>query len=236
MNHLSRLALLMAAFIILSFLLGCEDKITVNVPPPSVENSPPKILLSGPEFDPGNPVQAPLPRIWVLASDPDGADDIAAVFFHIKSITLNSLIVRPDSATEECRIIHYADMDTINIMPLLESMVFTNDISLSKFNGVYYHYIDYYNLTPGGISAQSSTFGQQVKECSYGTDYNLYLERFGLYPPALPAARDVHVTRADFSLTDISITVYDQSGATDTAVFPDLEVFFTNSLEEEILP
>jgi hypothetical protein len=222
-------------FILLS-MIGCEDEIIVNVPPQTEENSPPVILLSGPEFDPSEPIQGPLEKIWVLASDPDGADDIAAVIFRIDTITLNSMIIRPDSATEECRRIHYADNDTINIMPFLETTVFTIEISLYRQNSLHSFYATYPAFFPNQMSALSPYFGRTVKDCSYGGDYNLYLDRFGMYPPAIAVARDVHVTRIDLSLHDISITVYDQSGATATVEYPDLEVFFTNATEEATLP
>jgi hypothetical protein len=227
----------MTALFLLLSLLGCEDKITVNLPSETTENSPPIIHMSGPEFDPNTPILGPIRKLWVVASDPDGEDDIAAVIFSIETIVLNSLIVRPDDAAEACRIVHYADMDTINIIPLLTTGTFTMHIPLYGSRGFYHtYYLDYHELTPNGLRSQSNVFGSRVKDRSCGGDYDLYLDQFGLYPPALPAARDVYVTRADFLLKNMAITVYDHSGATATAAFPDLEVYFTNHLEEQTLP
>lgn len=144
--------------------------------------------------------------------------------------------MRPDSATEECRRIHYADNDTINIMPFLTATAFTIEFPLYRQKSIHAFYATYQAFFPNQMSALSPYFGRTVKDCSYGGDYDLYLDRFGMYPPALAVARDVHVTRVDLSLHGISITVYDQSGATVVRTYPDLEVYFTNSTEEATLP
>ena len=227
----------LAAGLAAAIVMGCEGDTTVRVVPVTVENSPPVILSSTPDFDDGERFEGGAPDLWIVPSDPDGADDIAAVFFHIDTVTLNSLIVRPDSAPEPCRRVNYSDMDTINVWPLLNSTAFEMNTPLSRLgSGAYAVYLDYFDLTDGGLVGWADEFGPQVKGCGSGLDYNLFFEAFGLYPPALPAPRDVHVTYADFTLRGVTFTVYDHAGATATRTYPDLSVYFTNPTEEATLP
>lgn len=224
-----------AGFAIAVSVTGCGDDITIT---PFVENRPPQILLSGPEYETTDPIKAPLPAPWVLATDPDGADDIAAVVLNIESITLNSVIVRPDDAREECRRPYYADNFTIDIMPYLDKQTFRVDnLPLGSGNGGFYGASLTYNLlTEGGLGNHGDVFGPAVKSCRWGSDYLYMLEHFGLYPPALVIPRDAYVTYADLSVSGITMTVYDWSGETVTAAFPDLRGFFTNSTEERTPP
>jgi hypothetical protein len=173
----------------------------------------------------------------VLATDPDGADDIAAVVLKISSIRLVSLIVRPDDATLECARPFYVPMDTINVLPYLKKQLFSANQPLRRGDqGTYAAYLSYSLLTEGGISNHGDEFGQYVKPCRYGDDYLYLVERFGLYPPALPLPRDVYVTYAEFFISGISITAYDQSGTTATVTFPDFYAVYTNSVEDQTLP
>ena len=215
------------------FGVGCGDEVVVNPPP---GNSPPRILLSGPELDAVNPIRGPLPTLWVIPSDPDGADDIAAVVLKVGTVTLNSMIVRPDSAEARCVWVHYAPMDTIDVLPFMTKRTFEVLLPLRNDAGVYGSGLYYWTLTEGGLMAHSPVFGPYVKDCYSGVDYQYYLERGGLYPPAIAVPRDVHITYASLSLADISITVYDQSGATATATYPNVTVIFSNYKEDQVLP
>jgi hypothetical protein len=207
------------------------------VPAPTVENSPPTILLSGPEITPGERIRGPVSPLWIIPGDRDGADDIAVVRLEIESAVLTSLIVRPDSVSEPCRLVHYADMDTIDVMPLLSTTTFHSEFIVTRgSNGVYGRGLGYTDLIRGGLVDYAEEFGPRVKNCWSGSDHNLYFETFGLYPPAIPAARDVHVTYAEFSLSGVTFTVHDQSGASATVTFPDFTVYLTNGLEEATLP
>jgi len=229
-----KLAALTAAVVVFS-VGGCDNSNTVTGPEEEA-NSPPTIILSGPEYDPGQRIPGPSPMLWVVAGDPDGAVDIATVFLHVDTVTLNESIVRPDSIPEPCRWVNFSDNDTINVMPLLTTTTFKVERPLSVSLGVYGRTLSYADLIPGGLRSYAPEFGGWVKDCWSGSDYRLFFETFGLYPPALPAARDVHVTYVDLSLKGIRITVYDQSGASATQTFPDFDVFFTTGLEEATLP
>jgi hypothetical protein len=59
---------------------------------------------------------------------------VAAVFFHIDTVTLNSLIVRPDSAPEPCRRVNYSDMDTVNVWPFLNSTTLEMNTPLTRLS------------------------------------------------------------------------------------------------------
>jgi hypothetical protein len=225
----------LAAFVVLISATGCDDdNITITKP----GNRPPQILLSGPEYDDSEPLEAPLPMPWVVVADADGEADIAAVVLRISNARLVSVIVRPDDFQEECRKPFYADMDTIDIGHFLEKTEFrvSDQLLWKGTNGAYQAYLGYNVLTENGLGAHGNVFGPSVKDCRWGLDYLYMIEEFGLYPPALSAPRDVYVTYAEFVVSGISITAYDQSGASVTESFPDFRGYFTNDLEERTLP
>ncbi len=219
-------------------LSACKDNITVSEPNESnPPNRPPLIRLWGPEYDTTSPIKAPL-QLWVLATDPDGVEDIAAVMLRISKVSLVSLIVRPNDPTDQCIHVYYAPFDTINVLPYMNKMNFTvhNEALYRTEVGVYTAYLTYDLLSEGGISAHGDVFGQSVKQCIWSYTYNYSIEFFGLYPPALPAPRDVFVTYAEFSISGISITAYDQSGDSATVKFPDFRGIFTNGMEDQTPP
>jgi hypothetical protein len=230
-----RTVIMFARFGILASLSACSDKYTtVQVE----ENRPPKILLWGPEYDTAAHIKAPLPQPWVLATDPNGADDIAAVVLKVSSVTIVSLIVRPDDPGEECSRPFYAAMDTIDLFPYLRRQTFSipNQPLQRGNDGVYTASLSYRLLTEGGIGNHGDAFGQFVKFCRWGYDYLYMIEQFGLYPPALSTPRDVYVTYAEFFVSGMSITVYDQSGVPATVGFPDFYGIFTNTTEDQTPP
>jgi len=202
-----------------------------------MKTKPPQIILWSQEFNINEPVEAPIPPLWVVAGDKDGPEDIVTAVLNISSIKLNKLIVRPDDSTQECSRPFYADMDTINVKPYLKTDTFSVNQTIliqegQKFNAS----LTFSLLTGGGLEKDGDVFGQSVKPCRWGTDYLYMVEHFGLYPPALSAPRDVYVTYAEFLLKGITITVYDQAGASATHKFPDFYCYFTNPLEKQTLP
>jgi hypothetical protein len=226
----------LAVFGISLSISACSDNnIAFNQTP---ENRPPKILISGDDYNAGSHIKAPLPQLWVVASDPDGADDIAAVVLKISNISLVSLIVRPDDSTQECSRPFYAPMDTINVLPFLKKQRFSVPKQPLRRGdqGAYSAFLSYDLLTEGGISQHADEFGQGVKFCRWGYDYLYMIEQFGLYPPALPSPRDVYVTYTELFLSGISITAYDQSGASVAVTFPDFYAVFTNTTEDQTPP
>ena len=231
-----RSAIMFAGFGFLLSISACGDNITITQA--RQDNRPPTILVQGADYEPGAHIRAPLPQLWVIATDPDGADDIAAVVLSISSISIVSLIVRPDDSSEVCRRPFYAPMDTINILPYLTKQVFSiPNLPLNRSGqSVYSSYLSYTLLTEGGISSHGVTFGQDVKTCRWGFDYLYMIEDFGLYPPALPTPRDVYLTYAEFSISGIRFTIYDQSGATASVTFPDFYAVFSNSMEDQTPP
>jgi hypothetical protein len=235
-----RTLLLWVGIAILLSISGCIDK-TEIIPDDAIEhptNRPPKILLSGPVYDSSAHFKNLLPQPWVIVGDSDGPNDIATVVLNVSSIKLVSIIVRPDDSTQPCSTPFYAPMDTINVLPYLKKQTFSipNQALQQGGNGVYTAYLSYSLLTEGGLVNDANVFGQVVKSCRSGYDYLYMIEHFGLYPPALPSARDVYVTYVEFLISGISITVYDQSGASATVTFPDFYGVFSNSTEDQIPP
>jgi len=228
--------IMIGGLIVLLCVSACTDNIT-NVQAGGGANSPPQILLSGPDYVAGARIKSPLPQPWVIAADPDSADGIVAVVLKISSISLVSLIVRPDDSTLECSRPFYASMDTIDVLPYLKKQTFSVLQPLVQSNdGAYHAYLSYNLLSEGGIVNHGDVFGQVVKPCRYGDDYLSMVEHFGLFPPALPVPRDVYVTYAEFSISGITFTAYDRSGATATVTFPDFIGIFTNSTEDQTPP
>ena len=229
-----RLAFTLIVFGILVSLSGCDDNITITQ---TQENRPPKILLWGYDYETTEPISGPLNGPWVLPADPDGIDDIAAVILRFSSVTITSLIVRPDDASQVCRRPFYADMDTIDILPYLNKSIFSvTDPLYRREDGVYKSYLIYSLLTEGGLGNHGNVFGKSVKSCYFGQNYQYMNEDFGLYPPALPSPRDVFVTYTEFIISGVSIIVYDQSGDTASVSFPDIRVIFSNATEDQTSP
>jgi hypothetical protein len=230
-----RFVVVSSAIILMVAATGCENNdFTLNSP----DNRPPQIILSGPDYDTSAPLEEPLPSPWVVVGDPDGSEDIAAVVLRVSRVELLSVIVRPDDAGQECSRPFYADMDTIDVRPFLETTEFEIEANLlyREQTGRYGSSLSYYELTQGGLGPHSDVFGEWPKGCRWGVDYLYMVEHLGLYPPAIPVPRDVYVTRADFRISGISITAYDQSGASATVTFPDFRGYFTSDLEKRVLP
>lgn len=225
-------------FSIIVIMSGCMETTTNIFDDENRNNRPPEILLSGPAYDSLSHFKMAAPQLWVVAGDIDGSDDIAAVVLNISKVKIISLIVRPDDSTKECSIPFYADLDTIDITPFLKKSTFniTNRGIGRSENGVYTAYLYYNILTEGGIAKHGDVFGEYVKGCSSGYSYLDRIEHLGLYPPALPWARDVYVTYAQFLVSGISISVYDQSGASASVDFPDFYITFSNTKEDQTLP
>jgi hypothetical protein len=241
-NKMKNTKLLIFGIGIIIFLQvsGCSDEITNNSynDIKYQDNQPPSIILWGPEIDSLSHFNYPLPQPWVVVGDPNGSDDIAAVVLRISKISIVSLIVRPDDSTEECSIPFYAPMDTINVLPYFRKQSFSvpNQVMRKGIDGNYYDYLDYYLFTEGGIVKNGDVFGPAVKQCRSSTDYLYMVEQFGLYPPALPLPRDVYVTYAEFLISGLSITVYDQSGESASVSYPDFYGRFSNWTEDQISP
>jgi len=225
---------------ILLSLSGCSDKITnvISTEGTHQTNRPPKILLWGPVYDSLAHFKDPLPQPWVIVGDSDGAADIAAVVLNISSIKIVSLIVRPDDSTLAYSFPYYAPYDTINVFPFLRTRTFSvPNLILGQISSDYYAaYLSYSILSGGGIVNDGAVFGPVVKSTRSGYDYLYMVEHFGLYPPALSSPRDVYVTYAEFLVSGISITVYDESGATATVKFPDFYGTFSNFTEDQTPP
>lgn len=224
---------------IFTLISGCVET-TTNIFEDNAkgENHPPQILLSSHEYDSLSQFKNEMPIPWVIVGDEDGQDDIAAVVLNIEKINIVSLIVRPDDSTNECSTPFYADMDTIDVTPFLKKMTFniSNKGIHRGNNGVYSAYLYYFVLTDNGIESHGDVFGASVKPCYSGYTYLTMFEHFGLYPPALPAPRDVYVTYVKLFISDISITVYDHSGASASVKFPDFYGIFSNPSEDKFLP
>ena len=239
MKQRGKLALWLGITIFLS-LAGCNDKSTTvevndNARP---ENRPPKIILWGPTYDSLEQFKGSLPQPWVIVGDSDGSGDIAGVVFRISKVKLVSLIVRPDDSTKDYSIPFYAPYDTINVMPYLKKQTFnvTDQILQRASDATYGAALYYETLTEGGIANDADVFGPFVKQTRSGYDYLYMTEHFGLYPPALPSPRDVYVTYAKLLISGMSITVYDQSGASATVSFPDFYAIFSNFTEDQTPP
>ncbi|MEQ8359620.1 MAG: hypothetical protein RH860_09050 [Cytophagales bacterium] len=226
--------LLFLSFLI-PFLYSCKDD---DDTAPLEENAVPQILISGPEYDTINPIEAPIEELWVIATDADGAEDIAAVILNISEINLEELIVRPDDSTEICRLPYYSDNDTINIFPYLNKTSFSivNQPLIRTISNRYYFQLYYQVLCDGGFLKQHNSFGDWVKSCTNSDTYKYSIEQFGLYPPLIDDARDVFVTYAKFSVKGIRIDVFDHSGSSSSKNFPDLSCYFSNSMEDQTLP
>lgn len=226
--------LLFLSFLI-PFLYSCKDD---DDTAPLEENAVPQILISGPEYDTINPIAAPLQSLWVIATDADGPEDIAAVILNISEIKMEALIVRPDDSTEICRLPYYSDNDTINLLPYLNKTSFSivNQPLSRSFDNSHYAYLNFHIFSDGGLIKQHNSFGDWVKDCTNSDTYKYSIEQFGLYPPLIEAAQDVYVTYAKFRVKGIRIDVFDHSGASSSKSFPDFTCYFSNSMEDQTLP
>ncbi len=223
-------------FLLIPFFYACNDDDEGTAP--VEENAVPQILISGPEYDTINPIEAPFQNLWVIATDADGPEDIAAVTLNISEIVLEELIVRPDDSTANCRLPYYSDNDTINILPYLNKTSFSivNEPLSKSFDNSHFAYLNYHVLCDGGLFKQHNSFGDWVKDCISSDIYKYSIEQFGLYPPLIDNAQDIYVSYAKFSLKGIRIDVYDHSGASSGKTFPNFSCYFSNMMEDQTLP
>lgn len=246
---INRLFILILGAILVVGFASCDDAeetIVVNSILEEAPNSPPRIILQGPDYASGSleliAFDTP-PEFFVLVADADGLEDISTVFFGIDSLIVYDVIVRPDSSSSASnRCDHapsYANPDTINIMPLIPS-VFpgVKNIPMEPLLGSYYMSPPLCRTRSGfeqfpcptfpNISEASSTFSRPSKCVGFGIDYF----HFVINPPAPDTAIDVFVTYVDVEYAGISVTVYDAAGASATTTFPNLRIVYTTEQEK----
>ncbi len=227
-----------AAVLSFCFLtLGCGDTVKVtNVLP--FTNQPPTIVAQGPAYGPG-PIDigrqgAPAP--YIIVADPNGVSDIAETFFKIDTAIVHGMIAR------HCAFVTYNPSDTIDVLPLIPP-TFTDVVLCVMPQQRTLFSIDPFPLFPGfayGCSAfppirtASASFGPPLVGCV--SNDNDRLVSFGVYPPAVSSPIDISITYLDVEYRGISATVYDASGATAVARWPNLRIIYTTEKERGVAP
>ncbi len=231
---------------------GCEDNITVEVPPQQGVNKPPKFIMQGPEYPSGKiefvgseyQIREAGPTFFVLVVDENGLDDIAAVFLNVDSILVQRVIARPDSSRTTCAAPSYADLDTFDVMPyipisslpgIINRPMSRQSTGFYAFGGFAFGALTYNNFRSQGLWAwdPSGVIGPPVKCCTCGP---VSLEHFGVYPPAVPSPEDILITYVEFEFRGISITAYDAGALSATTTFPDLRLIYAMTEEQNAAP
>jgi hypothetical protein len=231
---------------------ACDDKEEVVLNASLEEtNKPPLIVAKGPEFSGGEVAvvgRTAFESFWVLVADPNGLDDVSAVFLEIGGIHLNAVVCRRDSSTappNECD--HGPSYKTNDILDI--SSAFPASFPAVEYiemhrrgqGGIFEapglwpqggNYYDYGYTSPVLIDLQgaSSTFTQSSLCVDYYYDDSFY--QFRVLPPTLPEATEVFITLVEATLTGMSITVYDGRGASTKVTIPDLRITWMTSAEE----
>lgn len=227
-----RSLILVLAMCSIVVLCGCEeDDFFVTV---DSENDPPLILSQGPEFPQGTVeiVGCCADDIWVLVGDPDGLDDIAAVFIDIEAVQINDVIIRPDAMSGNCASVDYTPNNTIDTtslfaLPIQIPGIHSEPLELDQ-GGIY-------RTHPFGvpsIDVVSAALGQP-SGCATGGGY---LDWITLNPPAVPLTLNVFVTFLDVEFRGTSVIVYDAAGDSATTTYPDLRIVYTTAEEQTIAP
>jgi hypothetical protein len=222
------------------FMTACGKDTIVNIEPDS-PNQPPMIVTHGPGLPAGvmeitSTYDAP--ALWVLVGDPDGLDDISAVFLQIDSVLVRRVLLRPDSLAgfAGCAWISYAPNDTIDVssvVPIRYSEISSQP--MARQQGGLYSTGDspFPPITFSSIIKSIPSSGPQPKGCGFNGDS---FKWFGLYPPSVPQGIDVFLTYADVEYRDIAVTVYDKVGAKAAVTFPNLKIKYTTWEEKRVSP
>ena len=218
---------------------GCDDEnITVVTVP--TENRPPRIIAQGPDFPAGG-VDVEFvhggPDLYVLVADPDGLDDISAVFLNVGSVTVHRVIARPDSG-DSCAEPSYAANDTFNIGTLIPS-TFPGLVNFPmglQAGGIYttpnFCLLSFDCPAAPRIDRANASFGRSVRGCATGS----FILWFGVYPPAVPSPSDIFITYLDVEYTGITATVYDAAGLSAATSFPNLRLIHATEEERRVAP
>jgi len=163
-----------------AILYGCDDD-DVSVTLDS-ENRTPLIVTESSTLSEGGSIQTGTngpysDEIWVLAGDPDGLDDISAVFLDIENIQINDIIIRPSIMNGSCYEVDYTPNATIDITSHITLPVVlpspVNREALYNYpdhdGGIYSSYYEDY-FDPPDIEAVSTVFGGHPGYCSQ-SDY-----------------------------------------------------------------
>ena len=224
---------------------GCGDTVKVTSVQPFT-NQPPTIIAQGPDYGAG-PIDigrqgAPSP--YIIVADPNGISDIAETVFKIDTVIVRQMIARRDSISPPyCAFVTYNPSDTIDVLPLLPP-TFTDVVQCLMSQQRTFFSIDPFPVFPGfsfagcsafpSIRSASASFGPALVGC-VSSDADR-LVTFGVYPPAVSPPIEISVTYLDLEYRGISATVYDASGATATARWPNLRLLYTTERERTVAP
>jgi hypothetical protein len=245
-NVLGRTALWVVAMGTIGALVGCDDD-TVLVSPVPSQNEAPRIVAWGPEpplalvnlrpFDTG-------PDLHVVVADPNGLNDVAAVYLEYDSLSVNRLIARRSLQEEGCREVVYANMDTLALSEVLPTVLpGVGFISLSNSgSGLFVspQFCTPYRgfLTPAPecplfpqLENLSAEYG--FPGCIDGTEW---LWVFVLFPPLVPNQTTVFITEADVTYSGLRVVAFDTGGLSDTTSFGDLRIVHTTDTERRVAP
>jgi hypothetical protein len=233
-----------SAVVLVSVLASCGDNVKVtNVLP--VINEPPRILAQGPSY-PSTMIDIRTvgdARLFVVVADPNGLEDISAVLFSVDTAIVTNVTTRPDSLVAGTPTCAYRSADTVDISSLYPS-VFSHTMENEPMSGAGGVYSMYPFTAPldgeffGGPSAfpridlANASFGVPLARCH---QVGISLLRFGAYPPAVPVAIEVSVTRAAVEYRGIHATVYDAAGASASTSFPPLRLLYVAFAEPNAL-
>lgn len=218
-----------AALALTGCLVACEDTIFVST---GEDTGPPTIIAQGPDFPQGTILWTggSTPAPWVVVGDPDGLDDIAAVFVEIETVRFHEVIMRADTSTSGCASFMYVAnniVDTTFEIPVPVDTPGTQSLLSHDEGGIYrmrsfrFPYIpDYF-----------PTFSRGTNCATSGGAFGRYLDWYTIVSQQLT----VFLTSVDVEYEGITVTAYDKIGGSATAIFPDLRIVYSTS-EEVVTP
>jgi len=225
--------ILICSAIILVLVNGCRDTNIFLVE----QNSPPLIQLQGPDI-PANRSMEFLnsenytPEFWVTVGDPDGLDDIAAVYFNINNIEITDMILRPGIVGSRPLVVDWSKsvFPTSNIVQLPYSFGSVKNMRMSPYqNGIYT--CRPVNTLP--LNKMSQSIGYPITTSAQGSNFITW---FSINPPVVNTAMDLFLTRQVAKYSGISVIVYDAAGNIAKTTYPDFTVILTSKDEEATAP
>jgi hypothetical protein len=221
---------ILALFAAICCWIACENTTVVNQPAP---NQPPLILsVSAPARD----IFVP-PLFEVVVGDPNGLDDIAAVFLDIDSIRVSGVIARPSHVLGNCLAATYAPNDTVAITAWVPRMLpGLGRVTMTRDDG------GLFVAAPICSSSVQCSCGPCLRTPPLGPlmwpgcIFSSWVDFLSLSPPAVPSPVDVFVTYFDTEYRGIRATVYDASGASATRTLPNVRVVYITPEERSVAP
>jgi len=188
----------------------------------------------------GPPIDGQPAIFEVVAGDPDGLDDIAAVVIECDSAVVYRIIARPSAVgSSGCLTSVYAANDTVPITALIpRALPGFARVPMDRVEGGLYRAAPICSssvrcpCTPCLQAANPSLGPIQWSSCIFANSVDF----LAILPPAVPSPVNVFITYLDVEFRGIRATVYDAAGETAARRFANVRMIYTTPEERSVAP